>query len=223
MGIPLGDVTRRPLHRPVVTTLIIVANVIVFVMELAGGDAFVQKWSVIPANIAAGHDYITILTSMFMHEGWQHIGGNMIFLWAFGPQIEDAMGPFRYLTFYLLSGLAASLGQIAVSASSKIPNLGASGAIAGVMGAFIVTYPRDRIKTILFIFIFASVTVLPAGLLIGIWFLMQLFSGVGAVASAQTQSGGVAYMAHVAGFVFGAITARLFEQRDRIGPPAPSY
>jgi membrane associated rhomboid family serine protease len=223
VGIPLGDVTRRTMHRPVVTIFIIVVNVIVFLMELTGGDAFVQHWSLIPANIVAGHDYITILTSMFMHEGWLHIGGNMIFLWAFGPQIEDAMGPFRYLTFYLLCGLAASAGQVAASATSTIPNLGASGAIAGVMGAFIVTYPRDRIRTILFIFVFATVTVLPAGLLIGIWFLMQLFNQIGSVASAQTQNGGVAYMAHVAGFIFGALVGRLFEHRDRIGPPAPLY
>src|SRR5580698_427704 len=137
-------------------------------MELAGGDAFIQKWSVIPANIVAGHDWITILTAMFMHEGWLHIGGNMIFLWAFGPQIEDTMGPFRYIVFYLLSGLAASAGQIAVMSHSTIPNLGASGAIAGVMGAFLVTYPRDRIRTILFLGFFFPVTVLPAGLLIGI-------------------------------------------------------
>jgi membrane associated rhomboid family serine protease len=198
------------------TVLIIAANAVVFFMELTGGDAFVQRWSLIPADIVAGHNWITILTSMFMHEGWLHILGNMVFLWAFGPQIEDAMGPFRYLTFYLLSGLVAMLGQVAASPASTIPNLGASGAIAGVMGAFIVTYPRDGIRTILFLGFFFPVTVLPAGLLIGIWFLMQLFSGVGSVAQAQA-TGGVAYMAHVAGFIFGAVAARLFEQRDRIG------
>lgn len=216
MGIPLRDVSRRTLHRPVVTILIIAANVVVFLMELAGGDAFVQQWALIPADIVAGHRWITILTSMFMHEGWLHIGGNMVFLWAFGPQIEEAMGRFRYLTFYLLCGLVATLGQVAASSSSTIPNLGASGAIAGVMGAFLVTYPRDGIRTILFLGFFFTVTVLPAGLLIGIWFVMQLFSQVGSVAQAQS-GGGVAYMAHVAGFIFGAIVARLFEQRDRIG------
>jgi membrane associated rhomboid family serine protease len=216
VGIPLGDVSRRALHRPVVTVLIIAANAVVFFMELTGGDAFVQKWSLIPANIVAGHDWITILTSMFMHEGWLHIGGNMIFLWAFGPQIEEAMGRFSYLTFYLLCGLVAMLGQVAASPSSTIPNLGASGAIAGVMGAFLVTYPRDGIRTVLFLGIFFTVTVLPAGLLIGIWFLIQLFSQVGSVAQAQG-GGGVAYMAHVAGFIFGAIAARLFEKRARIG------
>jgi membrane associated rhomboid family serine protease len=198
------------------TILIIAANAVVFFMELTGGDAFVQHWSLIPANIVAGHDWITILTSMFMHEGWLHIAGNMVFLWAFGPQIEDTMGPFRYLTFYLLSGLVAMLGQVAASPASTIPNLGASGAIAGVMGAFLVTYPRDGIRTILFLGFFFPVTVLPAGLLIGIWFLMQLFSGVGSVAQAQA-TGGVAYMAHVAGFIFGAVVARLFEHPERIG------
>jgi membrane associated rhomboid family serine protease len=216
VGIPLGDVSRRTVHRPVMTILIIAANAVVFFMELTGGDAFVQHWSLIPADIVAGHNWITILTSMFMHEGWLHILGNMVFLWAFGPQIEDAMGPFRYLTFYLLSGIVAMLGQVAASPASTIPNLGASGAIAGVMGAFLVTYPRDGIRTILFLGFFFPVTVLPAGLLIGIWFLMQLFSGVGSVAQAQA-TGGVAYMAHVAGFIFGAVVARLFEQRDRIG------
>jgi rhomboid family protein len=216
VGIPLSDVTRRTLNRPVVTILIIVANVLVFLMELSGGEPFVRQWALIPADIVAGHHWITILTSMFMHEGWLHIGGNMIFLWAFGPQIEDTMGRFRYLAFYLLCGLAASAGQIAAMSSSTIPNLGASGAIAGVMGAFIVTYPRDRIRTILFIGFFAPITVLPAGLLIGIWFLMQLFSGVGSVAQAQS-TGGVAYMAHVAGFIFGAVVARLFEHPERIG------
>ena len=109
MGIPLRDVNRRPAHRPVVTVLIVVANALVFLLELAGGDAFVQRWSVIPANVVAGHQWITILTAMFMHGGWLHIIGNMVFFWAFGPEIEDAMGPFRYLAFYLLSGLVASV------------------------------------------------------------------------------------------------------------------
>ena len=214
MGIPLRDVTRRPTHRPVITVLIVVANALVFLLELAGGDAFVQRWSVIPANVVAGHQWITILTAMFMHGGWLHIIGNMVFFWAFGPEIEDAMGSLRYLAFYLLSGTAASIAQILVVSSSTVPNLGASGAIAGVMGAFIVTYPRDEIRTLLVIGWFIDVTVLPASLLIGFWFLIQLLSGIGSVANVQ--GGGVAYMAHVGGFVFGAATARLFEDPRRI-------
>jgi membrane associated rhomboid family serine protease len=210
MGIPLGDITRRPVHRPVVTVSIIVANALVFVLELTGGDAFVQQWSVIPADISAGQHYVTILTAMFMHGGWMHIAGNMVFLWAFGPEIEDAMGRMTYLVFYLLSGVVASVAQIAAMHGSTVPNLGASGAIAGVMGAFLITYPRDRIKTLLFFGFFAQVTVLPAALLIGLWFLIQIFSQVGSVANVQ--SGGVAYMAHVGGFIFGAVTARIFER-----------
>jgi membrane associated rhomboid family serine protease len=148
-----------------------------------------------------------------MHAGWMHILGNMLFFWVFGPEIEDVMGPLRYLTFYLLGGLAATAAQILVDPTSTVPNLGASGAIAGVMGAFLITYPRDRIRTILFLGWFVRVTFIPAIILVGFWFLTQLFSEVGALA--QVQSGGVAYMAHIGGFIFGALTARLFESRYR--------
>jgi membrane associated rhomboid family serine protease len=211
--IPLSDASRRPVHMPVITTLIIVVNVVVFLLELTRGEAFVTQWSVIPAQIVSGHHWITILTAMFMHGSWSHIIGNMIFLWAFGPEIEDAMGPLRYLAFYLVGGTVAMLAQVVADPHSTVPNLGASGAIAAVMGAFLVTYPRDRIKVVLFIFIFGRITFIPAALLIGVWFVIQLFSA-GAVAHVQT--GGVAYLAHVGGFVFGAATARLFEDRRRI-------
>src|SRR5215470_12298547 len=160
--IPLKDASRRPTRVPVVTALIIVVNVVVFVLELLRGDAFVLQWSAIPAQIVSGHHWITILTAMFMHGSWSHILGNMIFLWAFAPEIEDAMGRGRYLAFYLIGGLAAMLAQVAASPHSTVPNLGASGAIAAVMGAFLVTYPRDRIKVLLFIFIFVKVTFIPA-------------------------------------------------------------
>ena len=208
--IPLSDASRKPASFPVATTAIIVVNVIVFVMELMGGDAFVLKWSEIPADIVTGHHWITILTAMFMHAGWMHIIGNMVFLRAFGPEVEDVMGPLKYLAFYLLSGLAASLAQTAMMPHSTIPNLGASGAIAGVMGAFLITYPHDEIRTVLLLGWFTRITFIPAVLLIGLWFLIQLFSQVGAVANAQG-GGGVAYAAHVGGFIFGAVTARLFE------------
>ena len=159
-------------------------------------------------------DWITILTAMFMHGSWSHILGNMVFLWAFGPEIEDSMNPLRYLAFYLPGGLVAMLAQVAVSPSSTVPILGASGAIAAVMGAFLVTYPRDQIQgALLIIFVFVRVTFIPAGLLIGFWFLTQLFN-VGSVAAVQT--GGVAYMAHVGGAIFGALTARLFEDPRRL-------
>jgi membrane associated rhomboid family serine protease len=202
--IPLGDASRRPLHRPVVTACIILVNAFVFTLELSGGEPFVTQWSAIPAQIVAGHHWITLLTAMFMHASWLHI---------FGPEIEDAMGPLGYAVFYLVGGVVAMLAQVAASPSSTVPNLGASGAIAAVMGAFLVTYPRDKIRTVLIIFVFVRVTFIPAAVLIGLWFLLQLVS-VGAVA--QTQTGGVAYLAHIGGMVFGAVTARLFESQRRL-------
>ena len=167
--IPISDASRRPTRVPVVTALIILVNVFVFLLELMRGDAFVTQWSAIPVQICAGRHWITIVTAMFMHGSWSHIIGNMIFLWAFGPEIEDAMGRKRYLVFYLLGGVVAMLAQIVADPRSSIPNLGASGAIAAVMGAFIVTYPRDRIKAVLFIFVFFRITFVPAALLIGFW------------------------------------------------------
>ena len=211
--IPIGDASRRPLNPPVVTMLIILANAIVFLLELAGGDAFISKWSVIPANIVAGKDWITILTAMFMHAGWAHILGNMVFFWAFGPEMEDVMGPVRYLLFYLVGGLAAMVAQVMLDPTSTVPNLGASGAIAGVMGGFLITFPKDQIRTLLLYSYVTRITMVPAIVLIGIWFLIQLFSEVGALAN--TAEGGVAYMAHIGGFIFGLITARFFETEGR--------
>ena len=211
--IPLSDASRRPGHFPVITALIIVINVIVFIAELMGGEAFVKHWSMVPADIVAGHHWITILTAMFLHGSWLHIIGNMVFLWAFGPEIEDAMNPLRYSVFYLAGGLVATLAQVVASPISTVPNLGASGAIAAVMGAFLVTYPHDRMRSLLVIFIFISITRIPAALLIVVWFLIQLLNA-GAVANVQT--GGVAYLAHVGGCVFGAVTARLFEDPRRL-------
>ena len=210
---PLADASRRPVRLPVVTACIILANFIAFGLELAHGEAFVLRWSVIPADITAGHHWITVLTAMFLHGSWSHILGNMVFLWAFGPEIEGSMNPLRYLLFYLLGGLVAMLAQVAVSPGSTVPNLGASGAIAAVMGAFLVTYPRDRIRSVLFIFIFVRVTFIPAAVLIGFWFLSQLLN-LGSVAT--TQTGGVAYMAHVAGAIFGALAAHFFQDPQRL-------
>ena len=207
---PVQDETRRPSRTPVVTLFIIAANVVVFLLELSGGDAFVTQWSAIPADIVAGRHLLTVLTSMFMHASWSHIIGNMIFLWAFGPEIEDAMGRLRYVAFYLLGGVVATYAQVLVDPASTVPGLGASGAIAAVMGAFLVTYPRDKIRTVLFFGWFFRVTFIPAALLIGLWFVIQLFS-FGAVA--DVQSGGVAYAAHIGGIVFGAVAGRLFEDR----------
>ncbi len=212
--IPLNDASRRPMRIPIATILIIGLNALVFMMELTGGDNFILRWSLVPADILSGKHLETILTSMFMHEGWEHIIGNMVFLWAFGPEIEDVMGAGRYLVFYLLGGLAATFAQVIVDPASTIPNLGASGAIAAVMGAFLVTYPRDQIRTVVLVGWFTRVTFVPAVVLVGMWIITQLFSEVGALMTIDTS--GVAYMAHIGGFVFGALTARLFESQRRV-------
>jgi membrane associated rhomboid family serine protease len=212
--IPLGDASRRTINFPIMTLTIIAVNAFVFILELMGGDQFINYWSLVPANIMTAHGFITIFTSMFMHAGWEHILGNMLFFWVFGPEIEDVMGPLPYLIFYLLGGVAATLAQVLIDPSSTVPNLGASGAIAAVMGAFLITYPRDQIRTVVFLGWFTRVTFLPAIAMVGLWFLTQLFSEVGALAQVQT-GGGVAYMAHIGGFVFGMLTCRLFESRRR--------
>src|SRR5690242_10845909 len=212
--VPLGDASRQPSRFPLMTTAIIVVNALIFMLEIMGSDAFIRRWALSPADISAGHHLITIITAMFMHAGWMHIIGNMIFLHAFGPEVEDAMGPLRYGVFYLLCGVVASLAQVAAAPHSTVLNLGASGAIAGVMGAFLVTYPADRIKTVFFFGIFFRTTFIPAALLIGVWFVIQIFDQVGSVASTQA-GGGVAYVAHVAGMICGAVTARPFESFRR--------
>ncbi len=209
--IPLGDASRRPVNFPIVTTLLIGINAYFFWLELTEGNAFITQWAVIPARIVSGRDLITIFTAMFMHAGWLHLLGNMLFFWVFAPAIEDVMGPVNFLVFYLLGGIAATLAQIYIDPTSRVPNLGASGAIAAVMGAFLLTYPGDRIRTLLVIGWFIDVAFIPAVFLIGVWFLLQLFSAAGALT--ETESGGVAYMAHIGGFIFGALTNRIFEVR----------
>ncbi len=222
--IPLGDASRRPGSFAGVTLLLIAVNAYVFLLELGGGNRFVRIWSAIPVRITHGHHAITLLTSMFMHASWLHIIGNMIFLWAFGPAVEDAMGHFTYLFFYLAGGIVAMLAQVLGDPGSRIPCLGASGAIAAVMGVFIVTFPRDRIRTLLFIFIFIRITFIPAAFLIGFWFLMQVLD-YGVVA--QVRTGGVAYLAHIGGFLFGAVLGRMFVDQRRVAllrrPSWPTY
>jgi len=222
--VPLGDASRRPRQFAVVTVAIIALNVWVFLKELMYGDRFVYVWSAIPVRITHGHHWITLLTSMFMHGSWMHIIGNMIYLWAFGREIEDAMGSLKFLFFYLAGGIVAMMAQILGDPLSRIPSLGASGAIAAVMGAFLVTFPRDRIRTLLFFFVFIRITFIPAAFLILFWFLMQVLN-LGSVATVK--SGGVAYLAHVGGFLFGVVTARIFVDPNRIafrrGPVYPTY
>lgn len=220
--IPLKDDAPRYAF-PFVTILLIVVNCFIFFYQVSLGprqdQRLVMQYGMIPARVEAavnrpsvplGPAIEPLFSSMFLHSGWLHLIGNMWFLWIFGDNVEDALGHFSYLIFYLSSGIFAGIVHTFFNWGSRLPAIGASGAIAGVMGAFIVTYPRDRVRTLVFFIWFFKVTYIPAILLIGFWFVIQLFSGVGSVANAQS-GGGVAYMAHVGGFIFGAITARLFE------------
>ena len=212
--IPLGDSTRRPINFPMMTLAIIAINAFVFIMELLGGEAFIKYWSFVPADIMTPHGFITVFTSMFMHAGWVHFLGNMLFFWAFAPQIEDVMGPVSFLIFYLLGGVVATLAQTLVDPTSTVSSLGASGAIAAVMGAFLVTYPRDRIRTAVLLGWSVQVTFLPAVAMVGLWFAAQVFSGVGALAQVQTDAS-VMYVAHVSGLVYGTLACWPFESRRR--------
>jgi membrane associated rhomboid family serine protease len=211
--IPLSDVDRRPISFPIITGLIIGINTIAFLLELLNGQAFIIHWSFIPAEIAAERNLITLITAMFMHGGFLHIIGNMVYLWAFGPELEDVMGKARYSVFYLSGGLVASLAQVVINPESTVPNLGASGAIAAVMGAFLITFPHDRIRTVILFGWFVFIRFIPAVILVGFWFLIQLFSEFGAVI--QRQTAGIAYIAHIGGFIFGMVSARLFESGRR--------
>ena len=207
--IPLRDATRSPVRFPVVTIGLVLINVVAFIWELGSSEAAIIRLAVIPADLMRGIGWLTPFTAMFLHEGFTHILGNMVFLSVFAPAVEDTMGRGRFLVFYLLGGLAATAAQVAIQPASTVPELGASGAIAAVMGAFLVTYPADRIKVLMVFGWFVDVAYLPAFLLVGVWLLMQLLNQTAAVVQAET--GGVAYAAHVGGCLYGIVTARFFE------------
>jgi membrane associated rhomboid family serine protease len=204
--IPVGDENRAGRITPIVTFALIAANVVVFLLELAGGEAFVIEWAFVPARFMADpvSQVATLFTAMFMHAGELHLIGNMLYLWIFGDNVEDRFGHSMFLVFYLITGLAATFAQLAFNAGSNIPNLGASGAIAGVLGAYLVLFPQGRV----FVRQGRGVAPVPALVAIGFWFLLQLFSGIGSLGGPDT--GGVAYMAHIGGFVAGFVLTYLF-------------
>lgn len=208
--LPIGDDDSSRRTAPLVTYALIALNVLFFFVELSGGDAFVGKWAFVPSRFLANPsgNFPTLFTSMFMHAGWLHLGGNMLYLWIFGDNVEDRFGHLPFTIFYLLCGLAATFAQLAVSAGSHVPNLGASGAIAGVLGAYIVLFPQGSIRVLQG----QRVVQMPALMVIGFWIVLQLFSGIGSIAGAA-QTGGVAYMAHVGGFLAGLVLTFVFRGR----------
>ncbi len=194
---------------PFVTYALLAANILVFLSYFPfldgtrGLGVFYQTWGMIPANISQGMDFQTLITCMFLHGGWMHLIGNMLFLWIFGDNMEDALGHGPFLAFYLLTGLAASAAQILWEPGSIVPNVGASGAIAGVLGGYLLLYPKARVDVLLiFIIIFRIITV-PAWIVLGLWFGIQVVSGF----AVSTTGGGVAYWAHAGGFVAGVLAA----------------
>jgi len=204
---PIGDDNTARRTIPLVTYALIVLNVLFFLVELGGGDAFIMQWAFVPSRFLANPigGFITLFTSMFMHAGWLHLGGNMLYLWIFGDNVEDRFGHVKFLVFYLLCGLGATFAQLMFSLGSNIPSLGASGAIAGVLGAYILMFPKGRIRVLQG----QQVVQAPALMVIGFWIVLQLFSGIGSIAS-TADTGGVAYMAHIGGFVAGFVLTFLF-------------
>jgi membrane associated rhomboid family serine protease len=216
---PIGDDDTERRSVPVVTFVLIGINVLVFLLELSGGDTFIQNWAFIPARFAAdpAGNAVTILTAMFMHGGWMHLIGNMLFLWIFGDNVEDRLGRAKYLLFYLAAGVAGTLAQFALMPHATVPNVGASGAIAGVLGAYILMFPQKRVDVLLG----RQVVAMPALIVIGAWIAIQLVSGVGTIAYTDESAnvGGVAYMAHIGGFAAGFLMAFLL--RGIVPPPSP--
>jgi len=237
MVMPLGDDDLDRRIVPIVTYALIAINVIVWLLELSGGERFINGFSTVPFEITHGTDligtqtihvgdqslpielfagpkpiYLTLLTSMFMHASWMHIIGNMLYLWIFGDNIEDRLGHAKFLVFYLVCGLAASMAQVLFDANSVIPSLGASGAIAGVLGAYLILFPRKNVRVL-----FARQIVnMPAFIVLGLWILLQVFSQIGVSGG---QASGVAYLAHIGGFFAGLILVFLFGGRSRLAAP----
>lgn len=236
MLFPIGDDNSERRITPYVTYTLIAINILVFVFQLTD-ESFTYGFSVVPFEITQGVDlisnalyvrgemvqapqapgpspiYLTLLSAMFMHGGFLHIAGNMLYLWIFGDNVEDRMGHLKFVIFYLFCGLIASATHIFFGPDSKIPSLGASGAIAGVLGAYLVLHPHRRIRVLLPLGFFSQISELPAIVVIGFWAVLQFFGGFGSIAN-TAQSGGVAYMAHVGGFVAGLVLVFLFRNAD---------
>jgi len=204
---PIGDDNTSRRTVPLVTYALMALNVLFFLVELSGGDAFIREWAFVPSRFLANPfgGLLTLFTSMFMHAGWVHLGGNMLYLWIFGDNVEDRFGHMKFTIFYLLCGIVATLAQLAFSLGSNVPNLGASGAIAGVLGAYILLFPQAKIRVLQG----QRVVQVPALIVIGLWIVLQFFSGIGSIAS-TAQTGGVAYMAHIGGFLAGFALTFLF-------------
>ncbi len=219
--IPIRD--ENPTHSvPIVNYLIILLNIAVFIFQSLLGstnEAFVYQFALIPADVTSGPTtgaIFNIFTSMFMHAGWAHLGGNMLYLWIFGDNVEDRMGSFKYLLFYIFGGVIASLTHILTNPHSTIPTVGASGAIAAVLGAYLVLFPSQRVLTLIPLGFWLRLTMLPASLVLGVWFIFQFFQGVLSLGASDV--GGVAFWAHIGGFISGVLLGKLLKKPETIYP-----
>ena len=215
--IPIGDDNSQRRLFPIVTWILVVINVVVYFIEMAGGEGFILYWSFVPARFVQDPlgNVITLFTSMFMHAGWMHLGGNMLYLIIFGDNVEDRFGHLKFLLFYLVCGFVAMLAQFVAAPCVNIPNMGASGAIAGILGAYLVLFPRRRVRVLLGWW----VVHLPALIVIGFWIAIQMLSSVNTPIAATGDTGGVAYMAHIGGFAAGLVLSFLYRNRARPLPP----
>jgi len=206
--IPLSDDNSTRKTTPIVTYILIALNVLFFFFELSGGEDFIVKWAFVPSRFLANpiENIPNLFTAMFMHSGWAHLLGNMLYLWIFGDNVEDRFGKFMFLIFYLFCGLAATFAQLWFSPVSNIPNLGASGAIAGVLGAYLALIPQGKINVMLG----RSITQMSAIIVIGFWFVLQFLSSFTSSAT-DADVGGVAYMAHIGGFIAGICIALTYK------------
>ena len=211
--LPIGDDNSGERTFPIVTYALIALNVLFFFFELNGGDAFVKEWAFVPSRFLANPpaDAATVFTSMFMHAGWLHLGGNMLYLWIFGDNVEDRFGHGTFEVFYLLCGLAATFAQLLFSPGSNVPNLGASGAIAGVLGAYLLLFPNGRVRVMQN----QQVVQMPAVTVLGFWIVLQVFSGIGSISN-TADTGGVAYMAHIGGFAAGCVLTMALRGRRQL-------
>lgn len=216
---PIGDSDVEGAGPELVTIGLIIVNAVVFIAEITvfrpGLEEFFHQYGVVPAQVLQGQQLYSFLTSMFVHGGWFHLISNMVFLWIFGDNVEAALGKLNYLVFYLLGGIAASLAHVFVSPSSTLPSVGASGAIGAILGAYVVMFPRSQIRVLLLFGFFLVVRRITAILFLGVWFVMQFFSGIASLGAETAQTGGVAVWAHVGGFVFGLLVGFLFRDRAK--------
>jgi len=211
--IPLRDVIPSR-TTPYITVTIIALNAVAWIFEIMLPHDALNEFLTIYGVVPAYFSYPTLVTSMFLHGGWMHVIGNMWYLWIFGDNVEDRVGHGRFMVFYLLCGIAAALGQVVVDPNSTLPTIGASGAIAGVMGAYFVLYPRSRVLTLIPLIVLMPIVEVPAIVLLGLWFLMQLFNAGTIAMTTSSRGGGVAFAAHVIGFVAGAGGVFIFRKRQ---------